>query len=317
MVVQQADTIDQKTAGADLPKLTSTLRILQPFPGIYAYYDGRILGKRLHSGRPNWLDDGAYSLGIASYAIVDGREALVYDTHISLAHARAVRDHLKRLGATSIRVVLSHHHDDHVAGNEVFCDCEIIALELTAAMLAENRDAMENLDPPIKPLVMPNSLFRDRLDLAVGARRIQLHHFNIHSADGAVLWLPDERILFAGDTLEDTITFISEAQNTAQHIEELKRMRRWPIRRILPNHGDPERIAAGGYDAGLIDANRHYLERIIDPGEREGFAASTLEDAIADDLASGAISYFPPYESVHRQNIAAFKALPGPDPVPA
>jgi glyoxylase-like metal-dependent hydrolase (beta-lactamase superfamily II) len=39
-------------------------------------------------------------------------------------------------------VVLSHWHDDHVAGNEVFADCEIIALRLTAEALSEHRTAI-------------------------------------------------------------------------------------------------------------------------------------------------------------------------------
>ena len=77
-----------------MSKMTETLSILEPYPGIFAYYDGRIEGKRLHAEGPNWLDDGAYSLGVASYAIVDGDDALVYDTHISLAHATAIRAHL-------------------------------------------------------------------------------------------------------------------------------------------------------------------------------------------------------------------------------
>eukprot|EP01035_Chromulina_nebulosa_P044314 gene44314-60009_t len=91
---------------ADHPDFTATLRIVEPYPGVFAYYDGRIDGRRLYSDAPNWLDDGAYSLGIASYAIVDGAEALVYDTHMSLAHARAIRRHLEGLGVTSMRVAL-------------------------------------------------------------------------------------------------------------------------------------------------------------------------------------------------------------------
>ena len=147
---------------------TETLRILEPHPGLFAYYDGRVAGKRLHSPAPNWLDDGAYALGVASYALVDGREALIYDTHISLDHARAIRAHLEGLGATSLRVALSHWHDDHIAGNAVFADCEIIALQRTAEALAAHRDEIEGADPPIAPLVMPNRLFEDRLDLTVG-----------------------------------------------------------------------------------------------------------------------------------------------------
>ncbi|MGB8813369.1 MAG: hypothetical protein WCC57_09295, partial [Paracoccaceae bacterium] len=62
--------------------VTSHLRILTPAENVLAFYDGRVEGHRFAEG-PNWVDDGALSLGIASYAIFDGQEALVYDTHIS------------------------------------------------------------------------------------------------------------------------------------------------------------------------------------------------------------------------------------------
>lgn len=290
-------------------EMTSTLRIFQPYPGVFAYYDGRIAGRRLHSSSPNWLDDGAYGLGIASYAVVDAGEAVVYDTHISLAHAHAIREHLEGLGVTRIRVALSHWHDDHIAGNAVFADCEIIALKATGDLLRENRAKIAALDPPIAPLVMPNRLFEGQMELIVGSRRVELHHFDIHSIDGNVLWLPDTEVLLAGDTLEDTITYIAEPERIVTHLRELARLRRWPIRRILPNHGDPARIAAGGYEIGLIDANRRYLERLLVPMERERAEARSLEDFLADEGTSAAISYFEPYEAVHRQNIAALNAI--------
>jgi glyoxylase-like metal-dependent hydrolase (beta-lactamase superfamily II) len=287
--------------------LTSRLRILEPYPGLFAYYDGRIPGKRLHSEAPNWLDDGAYALGIASYAIVDRGEALVYDTHLSVPHAQVIRAHLEGLGVTAIRVVLSHWHDDHIAGNAAFADCEIIALALTAEALSNNREKIETADPPIAPLVMPNRLFEKRLDLEVGRRRIELHHFDIHSADGNVLWLPDSGVLLAGDTLEDTVTYVSEAEHITTHIRELERLRTWPIERILPDHGDPGRIAAGGYDARLIDANRTYLQRLTGGADRARLQTEPLKTFIAEDIASGAVVYFEPYETVHAQNVAAVK----------
>ncbi len=289
--------------------MTSALRVFEPRPGVFAYYDGRIEGRRLHDAGPNWLDDGAYGLGVASYAIFDAGDALVYDTHISLAHAQAVRRHLERLGAQSIRVVLSHWHNDHVAGNAIFADCEIIALKLTADALHANREQLATRVPPITPLVMPNRLFETRLDLQVGNRRVELHHFDIHSADGNVLWLPDERILLAGDTLEDTVTYISEAEYTGKHIRELGRLATWPIDRILPNHGDPDRIATGGYEARFIDANRRYLEQLMNAVKQNRAGMAPLKDFIAEDLASGAVSYFEPYEAVHRKNIAALSEI--------
>ncbi|MBU1315226.1 MAG: MBL fold metallo-hydrolase [Alphaproteobacteria bacterium] len=284
---------------------TSTLRVFEPYPGVFAYYDGRIAGKRLYSQKPNWLDDGAFELGAASYAIVDGAEALVYDTHISIAHARFIRQHLEDRGVGKITVVLSHWHADHVAGNAVFEDCEIIALELTARALEENRPRLESRDPPIRPLVMPNRLFTTALTLQIGERTVELHHFDIHSADGNILWLADQGLLFAGDTLEDPISYLAEADRLAVHIRELERMRSWPIRRILPNHGSAERIAAGGYSVGLIDANRRYLEKLTTKGELSKPEIMSLKDFIAEDLAAGAIDYFKPYEAVHRRNVVA------------
>jgi glyoxylase-like metal-dependent hydrolase (beta-lactamase superfamily II) len=284
--------------------MTETLSILEPYPGIFAYYDGRVEGRRLHDDGPNWLDDGAYSLGVASYAIVDGGEALVYDTHISLAHATAIRAHLTGLGVRNIRVVLSHWHKDHIAGNAVFADCEIIALSLTAQKLEENRDRIEAANPPIAPLVMPTRLFDKKLELTVGGRRVELLHFAIHSADGNVVWLPDEKLLLAGDTLEDTATYVSEAAEIAIHIGELARMRTLPIGKILPSHGDRARIAEGGHSPALIGANRTYLERLSGAIAQGDTVTPSLKDFAAEEIASGAILYFAPYEEVHQRNIA-------------
>ncbi|MCM5558731.1 MBL fold metallo-hydrolase [Pleomorphomonas sp. JP5] len=284
---------------------TSTLRILKPARGVFAYYDGRILGVRLHSEAKNWLDDGAYSLGIASYAIVEGSEAIVFDSHISLDHARAVRRHLERLGVTRCKLVLSHWHDDHVAGNAVFADGPIVAHRLTREALAANRDKLENGDPAIRPLVMPTDVFDDEMKLVVGNRVVEALHFDIHSADGVVLRLPDAGLLLAGDVVEDTITYISEADRTPTHISELGRLAALSFASILPAHGDPGRIAAGGYDTGLVTANRSYLMRLLAGEGRDG---APLSRFVAEDVAAGRIDYFEPYEAVHQANLKALAA---------
>ncbi|WP_237154617.1 MBL fold metallo-hydrolase [Oryzibacter oryziterrae] len=285
--------------------LTATLRILTPSPGVYAYYDGRIEGRRLHSQAENWLDDGAYKLGIASYAIVDGDEALVYDTHMTLDHAQAVRRHLRSVGVGHIRVMLSHWHDDHVAGNAVFADCEIIAHRLTLAALSEHRLKLEAGDPPIRPLVLPSHIYEDRIDLKIGSRLVSARHFDIHSADGTVLLLEDAALLFAGDTVEDTATYVSEPEHTARHVKELKRLAALPFNRLLPCHGDPDIIAGGGYEPTLIGANRRYLERLLGGEGRDGESLATF---VADDIKAGFITYFAPYEDVHRANLKAMES---------
>lgn len=298
-----------------LRPLGSTLRVIEPVQNVLAFYDGRLPGARLHAETENWLDDGAYALGIASYAVVDGNEGLIYDTHISLPHARLIRAELERRGVQRLRVVLSHWHDDHVAGNAVFADCEIIANQDTAALLRTHQGAMEAADPPISPLVHPATLFTGALDLTVGTVPVRLQAFDIHSRDGTVALLPDG-VLLAGDTLEDPITYVDEPDRLAVHLGELERLASLDVRRILPNHGSFERIAAGGYPPDLIEATRLYVQALtaLAPGapgtdaEKAARAALPLEDFAADAFATGAIDPFSPYEAVHRRNVERVRA---------
>ena len=282
------------------------IRVLEPAPGILAFYAGRD-GSRYAAGE-NWVDEGAISLGIDSYALLAGPEALVYDTGISVEWGRFAREELERRGARRLTVVLSHWHLDHVAGTEAFAGCEVLANERTAAHLAAKRAAIEAGElegpPPIAPLVLPTRTFgeRERLGLGSGeeALAVEALALDIHSDDATVLWLPERRLLLCGDTLEDTVTFVEEPEHFDAHLRDLERLRALGPERILPNHGDPELIAAGGYRPELIDATESYLRFL-----RDDPAPGSLRELLPALAGSESLRYFEPYEAVHRHNLEA------------
>jgi cyclase len=288
------------------PSITQHLRTLRLTPNLLGFYDGRVPGQAFGT-EPNWVDDGALELGVCSFALVDGDEALVYDTHVSVAHAAAIRETVERLGAKRITVVLSHWHLDHVAGTEAFSDCEIVANALTAALLTEHRAAIEDGShdgpPAISPLVLPTTTFAGRTHIDVGRLGVDLVQFDIHSKDATVLHVPGEGLLLAGDTLEDTVTYVSEPEGLATHLEELERMRRLGCDRIYPNHGSAEAIAAGGYTDGLITATTQYIEGLLRHARDPRPDDADLRAFINGPLDAGWVSYFPPYERVHRSNL--------------
>ena len=123
-------------------------------------------------------------------------------------------------------VVLSHWHLDHVAGTAAFADCEIIANRRTMQHLTRHKAAIEAGThhglPAIDPLILPTRLFDGQMQLRLGDREIELIELNIHSDDATVIWLPEERILLAGDTLEDTVTYVGEPENFDRHLEDLE-----------------------------------------------------------------------------------------------
>jgi cyclase len=284
------------------------MRVLRPAANVLAFYDGRVEGYRF-AAEENWVDIGALSLGIASYAVIGGDHALVYDTHVTLEHARRVRDVLEAEGVRRFTVVLSHWHLDHVAGTAVFEDSEIVACERTAELLAEHRTRIERGElegpPAIDPLVLPTRTYAGRDRLAIGDLEVELIHTDIHSDDATLLWLPGQRTLLCGDTMEDTVTYVTEPHKLDVHLANLDALRRLAPERILPCHGHPDVIAAGGYTDGLIAATEQYLRVLGRLPHERALADVPLRELIAAPLAEGSIHYFAPYEAVHRENVEA------------
>ena len=288
--------------------MTAALRVIEAQAGILAFWQGRD-GIRFAEG-PNWVDDGALSLGIASYALVAGDRAIVYDTHVSPAHGRAIRAELERRGVRHISVVLSHWHLDHVAGTEAFADCEIIANPRTLAHLQANKAGIEDGSfhgpPAICPLILPDRIFDGRLVLDLAGEPVELMTANIHSDDATVIWLPERRVLLAGDTVEDCVTWVSEPEGFNTHLADLVRLSALQPQWVLPNHGAPEVIASGGYGPELLTATADYIRRLQRSG---GDPALLMAEAIAPHLANGTLRWFDPYLAVHAQNLARVAAL--------
>jgi len=290
---------------------TSNLRTLELTEHLVGFYDGRMPGPELGPDA-TWVDDGALSLGTCSFAIVDGADALVYDTHVSVPHARAIRAELERRGATRITVVLSHWHLDHIAGTEAFADCEVISNAQTAELMTEHRAEIEEgrrAGPPaISPLILPTRTFTGELHLDVGGIGVDLLEFDIHSRDATVLLIPAEGILLAGDTLEDTVTYVSEPDGLARHLDELERLRALGASRIYPNHGSVERLTGGGYDEGLILATERYVEELLRHARDPRPEDADLRAFVADSVEAGWIDYFAPYERVHQSNLDSVRS---------
>ena len=161
------------------------LRISQAYRGVFAYYDGRIAGYRFDP-RPNWVDVGGLSLGIASFTFVEGAEAIVYDTGTTPAHGTAIAEHLKGRGVERIRIIYSHWHKDHIAGTAQilasFPNSPIIANIRTANHLTTQKSDLESTLrwPPITPLVLPTETFVIRYPLFIRRKAAFIELINIY-----------------------------------------------------------------------------------------------------------------------------------------
>ena len=126
---------------------------------------------------------------------------------------------------------------------------------------------------------------------------------NIHSDDATVVWIDEYEILLAGDTMEDTVTYVGEPRDFETHLADLDRLWALAPNRILPNHGDPEIIALGGYEKALIRATQQYIRMLKRCATEPELREKPLQEIIAGPLQMGWVNLFGPYEAVHQQNV--------------
>lgn len=300
----------------------SNIRVLKLTDYLTAFYDGRPDTPPPKSDKPRtWVEYGSMDLGIATYVIHRGNHALVYDTFPTVEQAKWVRNHLEQqMGIKRFTVVNSHFHLDHVGGNEAYRDDIILASKGTLDTLIERKDAIETGKmwgpPPVRPLILPNAVFERRMDLTIGDINVELHNVNIHTPDSVVAYLPSDKILLAGDTIEDSVVFISTPSNVVQQINNLAAMQKWDISRIYPNHGNIAVIRKGGYDKGLMEATRIYLRNMVRRAKDLDFLTMPIETVISDSVAKVWVSLWEPYRHVHEVNRKRLHALYKDKPLP-
>jgi glyoxylase-like metal-dependent hydrolase (beta-lactamase superfamily II) len=306
------------TVGASTDKIDIEVSRLTDY--LLFFYAGR--GDAANNTEDNWVAGAAMKLGIGVYALHQGNKAIVYDTMTSVAQAQWIKNYLReQLGIEHFTVVQSHWHLDHVAGNEAFKGYDIIAQKLTREIMVEKQAALEAGEewgpPPINPLVIPNVVFNKSMDIYLGDLKLELLNYNIHTKDTNLIYIPKDKILLCGDTLEDTITYMVDIGELPEHLKGLQAMKQLDVNILYPNHGNPEVIRNGGYSKTLIDATANYISRMLMRAHDENFLESPLESFIGDALEKGWVTLWEPYREVHKMNLGLvhehFKDKPLPD----
>ncbi|WP_414158558.1 quinoprotein relay system zinc metallohydrolase 1 [Pseudomonas sp. BNK-45] len=177
--------------------------------------------------------------------IVTDSGVVVIDSGPSKRYGEALR---RAIAATTdkpvIQLLLTHHHPDHVLGNQAFGDVPIGALAGTSDLLRQQGEAMaENLYRMVgdwmrgTEVVLPNRVLEPGV-LEVGGHRLRLLSLSGHT--GADLAILDENtgVLFAGD-----LVFYERALTTPNSpglgvwLKDLDTLQALPWKLIVPGHG--------------------------------------------------------------------------------
>ncbi|MBH3372513.1 quinoprotein relay system zinc metallohydrolase 1 [Pseudomonas juntendi] len=177
--------------------------------------------------------------------IVTDEGVVVIDSGPSRRYGEALRQAIATVTDKPVlEVLLTHHHPDHVLGNQAFTDVPIGALAGTAALLREQGDAMaENMYRLVgdwmrgTEVVLPTRVVEPGVR-EVGGHRLRLLGLRGHT--GADLAILDETtgVLFAGDLL-----FYQRALTTPNSpgldvwLHDLDTLQALPWKQLVAGHG--------------------------------------------------------------------------------
>ncbi|MBU0566063.1 MAG: quinoprotein relay system zinc metallohydrolase 1 [Gammaproteobacteria bacterium] len=177
--------------------------------------------------------------------IVTAAGVVVIDSGPSRRYGEAMRAAIASVtDRPVIKLLLTHHHPDHVLGNQAFADVPIAALAGTTELLREQGNAMaENMYRLVgdwmrgTEVVLPSETLAPGT-LEIGGRSLRLLALRGHT--GADLAILDERsgVLFAGDIL-----FYQRALTTPNSpgldvwLEDLDTLEALPWKRLVAGHG--------------------------------------------------------------------------------
>jgi cyclase len=232
-----------------------------------AYAEGLYdLGQGLYA----WLVPNG-SWGESNSGLIVGRgEALLVDTQWDVAHTRQMLAAVERtLAGLPIRYVVNTHSDgDHCWGNDLLPGAEIVASEAAGEEMKALRPASLRLLGALSralchiPILgtdrvgrwvrgwlspydfrgvrrrLPSRRFGGSETLEVGGRTVELIEVGpAHTEGDAMVYVPDAKVLYAGDVVFLGSTPVTWAGSIADCLKVLDRILAMDVEVVVPGHG--------------------------------------------------------------------------------
>ena len=233
--------------------------------------------------------DGSWCLNNPAF-VAAADQVIAIDACATERRTRLFREAIGRLSEQPVRTLVNTHaHLDHTFGNYLFAEdavivghanCRAEILHDAPELPARARQMFPSVEWGAIEVVAPSLTFEDRLSLYAGELELELIYVSpAHTNTDVVVWLPERKVVIAGDIVFHRGTPFALMGSVAGWLEALDRLRALGAETIVPGHGPiagPE----------VLDDVADYL-RFVQGSAKAGFEAGAAPLEVARELDLG------------------------------
>jgi cyclase len=250
-----------------VPTWKTELRQLAP--NVYAYVQG---------GGP-----GIPNRSVSNAGIVIGDDGvLVIDATAGPIHAKNFITQIRKVTDKPFRhLINTHHHTDHVGGNQYFMPVEIVAhpylreemlktVTTTPPLWAQREGFAEGTEE--RKVVPPTTTFEGKLTYHYGKTIVDLITMTpAHTWGDTVVYLPQHKIMWVGDIGFFYVVPFFQNAHVPKWLETVGRINAMDVETIVPGHGPvggkKELAEMGEYLSILMGEAKKRFEAGMSPGQ--------------------------------------------------
>ncbi len=192
-------------------------------------------------------------LGMNSVVVYEGAAAYLIDPGVFPPELQRIRDFIDKEGFTTVNILLTHTHGDHISGWKTFGEYSVFIHrcqeQKTAQMRANDLRYVQGMYRKQGYENFEWLAFPDHATFVDDGKFISLPPFSFaffhvpgHSTDMTAIIVPEEKLMLSGDMLIQTpIPFI--LHSIGQYWKSLQRLQKlvleYEITCLIPGHGKP------------------------------------------------------------------------------
>ncbi len=215
-----------------------------------------------------------------NYSFVITGSGVVVVNSGSYLLAKALHDEIKAITDQPVRLVINENGQGHaMLGNGYWRDQNITVLAHADAAVEFERSGYGSLanlkrfakeksaESRVQP---PSETMTDSLTVEFGDKRIEVMWLGTsHSTGDVVVWLPDERLVIAGDmAFHERLLPIFEDADTLAWLDSWERFEALEALYVIPGHGHPTNMdQVRRYTRDYLLFIRGEVQKLLDDGE--------------------------------------------------